>query len=111
MDGVGEVRVWSLEFGGGGGHAPGRFRARTLGARLHTLSRAQQHPTQYRAEGFRELDVNRRLLEESARAAERLIDHLVGEDEVARLELVAQAADGARGDDVRYAEFLEREEV
>ncbi len=40
-----------------------------------------------------------------------LVDDLIGNDQVARLELVAQRTHRARGDDVGHAQLLERIDI
>ena len=51
------------------------------------------------------------LAEERADAAHRAIDELIRNDDVERLELFFQAADGARRQDEFHAELLQAEDV
>src|SRR4051794_25028557 len=75
------------------------------------LRRLQQHSTQHRAEGFRELDMHGRVIEERAGPADGFVDDLFGDHQVSWPELLAQTADRAGGEDVRAAETFEREDV
>jgi hypothetical protein len=67
--------------------------------------------TQNRAEGFGEFDMDGGVVEEGGGASGSFIDDLIGDDQIARAEVLAQAADGATGQDVRAAELFEGVDV
>ncbi len=72
----------------------------------------QQHLTQDRAERLGELDVHREpVVEEGRHAAVGLVDDLIHDDQIARVDLLAQRTDRPAGDDVRHAEALEGVDV
>jgi hypothetical protein len=70
------------------------------------FGRVHKQLTQHGAKRFREFHVNRRVLVKRVRPLARAVDQLLRDDEVPRLVLVAQAADGAARQDVRAAELL-----
>jgi hypothetical protein len=55
--------------------------------------------------------MNRGMLEKGGRALVRLVNDLIWDNQVARLEFLAQRSDRAGREDVGAAELLEREDV
>ena len=70
-----------------------------------------QDSTQYRTKRFREFHVHCRVLKKCRRAPGSLVNDLIGDDQIARLELLAKTAASPRCDDVRATKLLERENV
>jgi len=75
------------------------------------LAHLRQDRSQRRTERLDHLDVHRQAVEERARATVGLVDGLIGQHQIARRNLLAQAADGGAGQDVRHPQALQRVDV
>ena len=77
-----------------------------------SAGRGDDRPGHVRAERVGKAHVDdHALAEERARTCLGTVEELVGHDDVERLELLAQAADGARRDDLLHAERLHPPDV